>query len=160
MQTIKRFIDLLKATKRPGINELLVKLSELGFFEKPASSKFHSNFPGGLCEHSLAVFYLFNRLHSTSKIKLNSESIKIVCLLHDVCKCMVKPEHHGLSSVNFIKEYIELTELEEKMILYHMGHYGKEYTIEEYNQEANKYPLIKMLYFADDYCSQFIEKRI
>lgn len=40
---------------RPGAENLWQQMVDLGFFEKPASIKHHSNHPGGLCEHSVCV---------------------------------------------------------------------------------------------------------
>lgn len=40
---------------RPGAENLWQQMVTLGFFEKPASIKHHSNHPGGLCEHSVCV---------------------------------------------------------------------------------------------------------
>ena len=40
---------------RPGAENLWQQMVALGFFEKPASIKHHSNHPGGLCEHSVCV---------------------------------------------------------------------------------------------------------
>ena len=56
----KQFLDLIKTNvKREGINNLVDWLSKTDFFVAPASTKFHSAFEGGLCEHSLKVYNRF-----------------------------------------------------------------------------------------------------
>jgi len=51
-----RFIEILKATGRPGVDRVLSGLEELGFFTAPASTRFHGSEPGGLLRHSLNVY--------------------------------------------------------------------------------------------------------
>ena len=50
-----RFRDLLLSTKREGMDNVIIRLEELGFFKAPASTKFHLNYEGGLFEHSMNV---------------------------------------------------------------------------------------------------------
>ena len=52
----QRFIELLKATNRPGIDNLLDFLDRTDFYTAPASTKFHNSFEGGLLKHSLNVY--------------------------------------------------------------------------------------------------------
>lgn len=62
-------------------------LNTYGFWDAPASTKYHGNYPGGLAEHSLAVAK--NLMMLTEKLDLkwdNPGSSFIVGLLHDVCK--------------------------------------------------------------------------
>lgn len=92
----QKFIELChKYIHREGINELLEWLEQTDFFVAPASSKYHFNFEGGLCYHSLNVFD--NLMHLFTMIKENdatyynyndftTESIAIVALFHDFCK--------------------------------------------------------------------------
>ena len=44
---------------RPGADKLLEWLEKSDFFYAPASSRFHSAHLGGLCEHSVKVYYRF-----------------------------------------------------------------------------------------------------
>ena len=55
MDNRERFIELLRGTGREGIEETIKVIEELGFFEAPASSRFHLNQQGGLLDHSLNV---------------------------------------------------------------------------------------------------------
>lgn len=80
---------------REGSQELLNHLQkETTFFEDPASTKYHLDYPGGLVEHSMNVFYRLDWLcnhepsfHCNSNVHFDTESIAIVSLLHDLCKC-------------------------------------------------------------------------
>ena len=49
----EEFVSLLKSTERPGMDDVIKDLEELGFFEAPASAGHHLNVAGGLVEHSL-----------------------------------------------------------------------------------------------------------
>lgn len=88
-----KFISLLESTNRNGIRQLIENLEKCGFFEAPASTRFHGNYPGGLVEHSLYVYqqamYLKKvETHIKPKLteRLPDNSIIIASLLHDVCK--------------------------------------------------------------------------
>ena len=86
---------------RAGSAELLEYLERSDFFSAPASTRFHGAYEGGLCEHSLNVFYELNELvkarplpewacrYDTNPICPNAdflETIAICGLLHDLCK--------------------------------------------------------------------------
>ena len=49
----EKFIELLKSTNRPGIEDLISFLEKTDFFTAPASTRFHGSFEGGLVEHSI-----------------------------------------------------------------------------------------------------------
>ncbi|MBS5116229.1 MAG: hydrolase [Erysipelotrichaceae bacterium] len=91
----EQFIEIYqKYIKRPGSEKLLEFLlsSHSDFFQAPASTRYHGNYPGGLVEHSLNVYeclkdYLNRpRVKNTYGLNYSEESIAIVALLHDVCK--------------------------------------------------------------------------
>lgn len=91
-----RFISLLRGIKREGadIDALIKKLESGGFFEAPASSKYHSNFKGGLCYHSLNVYDTAVKINEAENLDYE-ESLLIVALLHD------------MSKMGFYEEYIQ-----------------------------------------------------
>lgn len=97
---IKGFIiDTLSRTGRNGIDAVLVKLDEMGFFEAPASSRFHLSCKGGLAEHSRNVYeaaVLLREQIITRKPEMETElpleSVAICALLHDVCKTDIYKE--------------------------------------------------------------------
>lgn len=85
--------------KRKGSEELLKWILASDFFKAPASARFHSNFAGGLCEHSIKVYKRLVELYEQENLKnpkivanINYENLAIAGLLHDLCK------------VNFYKE--------------------------------------------------------
>lgn len=89
----KEFCDLLRSTEREDIEYVIEDLSEMGFFEAPASTRFHLCYEGGLCEHSLnvcrtALMVRENVLKVNPSLEkaLRKDSVIIASLLHDVCK--------------------------------------------------------------------------
>ena len=82
----ERFITLLKTTNRAGVDKIIKYLETTDFFEAPASTQYHENYTGGLCEHSLKVYDTFKKLHKAFNLDININSIIIMSLLHDVCK--------------------------------------------------------------------------
>jgi hypothetical protein len=96
MEKRGRFDGLLLKTGRRGIENVLAELDKLGFYEAPASTRFHGNYPGGLLEHSLCVYdeavvirEAQLRLKPEVAGSLPPDSIAIAALLHDVCKAEV-----------------------------------------------------------------------
>ena len=97
----ERFISIYKEKiHREGADAFLDWLSgdKSDFFTAPASTRYHTNCPGGLVSHSLNVYDCLVDYMSRESIKkaigyeISDESIAIAALLHDVCK------------VNFYKE--------------------------------------------------------
>lgn len=75
--------------KRDGSKELLDWLLKSDFFEAPASTKYHLNEPGGLCQHSINVYErlkMFLKSEYGDNCPYDDETIAIVSLLHDLCK--------------------------------------------------------------------------
>lgn len=92
-QNRSEFVELLYSTGREGMDEVIGQLEELGFFQAPASSKFHLNHEGGLLEHSLNVCKVGLMLREQMlalkpdlEESLNKESVIIAALLRDICK--------------------------------------------------------------------------
>lgn len=96
----ERFISLLHATEREGIEELLNWLeAQTDFYSAPASTKYHCSYPGGLLEHSLNAYDRLvlrfgeyeglkpaeKRLNAAEVTQLMN-TIAICALLHDICK--------------------------------------------------------------------------
>ena len=83
------YIELISGIEREGFlrDELLLFLETYGFFNAPASTKYHGSYPGGLCEHCLDVYKELRML--TEKFPqyfYTEDSIRIVSLLHDISK--------------------------------------------------------------------------
>lgn len=136
---------------REGADKLLAWLEKSDFFNAPASTRFHSNYQGGLCEHSVKVYNRYKKLlqqeygENLSSV-ITEESIAIIALLHDICKVNtykteyrnVKvdgvwtqqpyynveddlPYGHGEKSVYMICGFMHLTREEAMAINWHMG---------------------------------------
>lgn len=95
-QNKEKFIELLKETGRKGVDEVITKITELGFFEAPASTKFHLSYEGGLLEHSIGVCRtaimmrnMIIRIRPELEQHLPYNSVVITSLLHDVCKAEI-----------------------------------------------------------------------
>lgn len=137
--------------ERDGAEELLNFLERSDFFEAPASTKNHSAYKGGLCQHSVNVYHRFVKLlqmeygEDYTKV-ISNESVAIIALLHDLCKVNfyamdtknVKrdgqwvqepfyriedslPYGHGEKSVYMISGFMRLTREEAMAINWHMG---------------------------------------
>lgn len=75
---------------RDGFDEFMEWLQTTDFFEAPASSKYHLNVPGGLCQHSINVYkrlykFLYNEYGGDCN-GYSKETIALVSLFHDLCK--------------------------------------------------------------------------
>ena len=93
MKNIDKFKSILASTGRSGIDKVMARLEEKGFFSAPASTKFHLSCEGGLLEHSLNVYEaaLFLREQIIARRpelepQLPLDSVAICALLHDTCK--------------------------------------------------------------------------
>ena len=185
-------IEFLKTAreniKRDGIENLLAWLETTDFFEAPASSKFHSAEVGGLCFHSLNVFKRLKKLaiDEWSEENINIESIAIIALFHDICKCCfyktemrnVKedgewvqkpyfavddqlPYGHGEKSVYMINGYLRLTREEALAINWHMGGFDKRVIGGDMSMASAyyKYPICTLTHIADIMATYLDETR-
>ena len=126
----KEFIALLRSTNKQGIDDLISWLEHKSdFFTAPSSTKFHGNYAGGLCQHSLNVYYAAKKLFTVYKElsldktgvdQIKEEEIIISALLHDICKTnFYKPtEKWYKDKANNWQSYIGY-EIEDK---FPMGH--------------------------------------
>ena len=180
----QKFIDIAKTNiKRDGINELLAWLETTDFFTCPASAKFHSAEPGGLCFHSLNVYKRLLKLAKDEfgEENVNLESVSIIALFHDICKCcfykqemrnvkengewVQKPYYviddqlpygHGEKSVYIISGFMKLTRDEAFAIRYHMGFSGPE-DANQVGKALEMFPLAFSLCVADMEASYYME---
>lgn len=183
METNNRetFLEILKTVNRDGIDKLIAYLEKSTFFTDPASANFHSNYEGGLCQHSLNVYYRLREL--TGK---DDDTIKIVGLLHDICKIgtyevyqkNVKdtvsgvwtscpayrykksklPYGHGEKSVFMLQNFIKLTMEESLAIRWHMGAYEPKELYSELGDAQSSYPLVILVNTADLLATKIDEK--
>ena len=88
----EKFINVFtENVTRDGSKELLEWLEKSTFFTDPSAKAHHGNFDGGLCDHSLKVYYAlkdFVQMYKSQfpEYEISEESIAIVALLHDLCK--------------------------------------------------------------------------
>lgn len=101
------FCTLLRQIRRDGakIDDLIKKLESSDFFYAPASTKYHNSVKGGLCDHSLNVYYNLRSLVKNKHLEsfISEETILICGLLHDISKINVYEE-----SIRNKKVYHEL----------------------------------------------------
>lgn len=148
MKNKETFLTLCRENiKRDGIDSLIEWLENSDFFTAPASTRFHGNYAGGLCEHSLNVHRELTRLNDVYNLGYSNETITIVSLFHDLCKVnyykrgtrnikdgngnwVAKeiyeidekvPLGHGEKSCIIIQSYIKLTLEELLAIRWHMS---------------------------------------
>ncbi len=152
MEAKEEFIEIYKNNiKREGADNLLEFLQNSDFFSAPASSKFHSNYKGGLVQHSVNVYKRFKKIIISEygenyQEKISDESLALISLLHDICKVntfkedfrnvkvdgeWIKvpcytiednlPYGHGEKSVYMISGFMKLTREESMAINWHMG---------------------------------------
>ena len=178
-----QIINLLKSVPRSGMPEFLNWLQATDFFEAPASSIYHLNTPGGLAYHSISVYKTLRSLSKTFNIPIPADTLIITALLHDVCKIdtyKIKegdgvalspkatdveyrregsmPLGHGEKSVILIlSNGLDLNNQEIGMIRWHMAMYDPSYQ-KGANYIKKHYPLAKLLYFADDISTTYLEE--
>lgn len=174
--------------KRPGAEELLHWLTQTSdFFTAPASTKFHGNYEGGLCEHSIHVWEeLVRLLKAYPEVKATAETVAIVSLLHDLCKIgcykqelrntkvngvwVQRPVYvfqedfcyggHGSKSVYLIQKYMPLNDEEAVAINCHMGAWDRNPTDYSVGSAYEEYPLAWLLHVADESATYIREKKI
>lgn len=95
----EKYIDILSHTERKGIDQVLADLEESGFYDAPASTRFHLACKGGLLDHSLNVYNAAVLIREQAvkarpelEEQLPLDSIAICSLLHDVCKTDIYKE--------------------------------------------------------------------
>lgn len=173
----EKFLELLRSIQREGIEDLIKFIESTDFFKAPASTRFHGNFEGGLLQHSLKVYELLQEKlkHIPVPMNISEDTIKIVALLHDICKVNYYkvdyrnaknelgvwekvpyytvddtiPYGHGEKSVMMITEYMKLTVEEKYAIRWHMGLSEPKELYGTLSQAFGKYPLALMLFEAD-----------
>ena len=85
----QRFLELISEIKIPGADTegLVNYLFTTDFFTAPASTIYHCNYDGGLCEHSLNVYDNLLKLSEMYYAGIYEKSTIIVLgLLHDISK--------------------------------------------------------------------------
>lgn len=88
-------VERLRSTRNSSVDDwdgLIDYLNKSDFFTAPASSTFHNNYEGGLCEHCLNVYHSMvniSNMHYTSTNNMPNytwENLAVVSLFHDISK--------------------------------------------------------------------------
>lgn len=174
------FINLVWKIERSGKEDLLKWLDKTGFYDTPASTRFHLASEGGLLEHSLNVYRIAWDINYSLGSPISDDSLLVCSLFHDLGKheafnkkyysenrlksgkLGVTPYKknkdlisvpHEILSLQILGQFIELSENEYFAILHHNGMYGDL----KYQLSGNETQLQMILHFADLYCSRAIE---
>ena len=173
----EKYLELLKSVNREGMDNLINFIEKTDFFKAPASTRFHGSYEGGLLEHSLKVYEILKHKveNCIEKIDVSEDTLKIVALLHDICKANFYkvdyrnaknsfgewekvpyytvedtiPYGHGEKSVMMLTEYIKLTSEEKYAIRWHMGFTEPKELYTTLGLAYQKYPLALLLFEAD-----------
>lgn len=158
--------------ERGEIKRIISALEELGFFEAPASTKYHGAYEGGLFDHSYAVTRELMRLTEDLDLKWERpESPIIVGIMHDLCKHDTykfdkelnvfvynteADSRHGEKSAELAQLIIPLTEEERTCIRWHMGAYDQKENWGPLGQAIKEFHNVLWTHTADMVASQFL----
>ena len=183
-----QFQSLLQSIERKGITDLLGYLATTDFYFAPSSTKYHDTEVSGLLHHSMNVYGNLVRLNQIFEGDYPEDTLKIVGLLHDLCKVNfykrdfrnVKvegiwtqqayisvedqlPLGHGEKSVIIIQRFLQLTDTEIFAIRWHMMAFDDLHCTYAGNlaitTASTKYPLIVLLHMAD-LSASFLKARV
>lgn len=181
-ETRQYIVDKLRETEREGIDDLVDWLDNSDYFTAPASTRldFHGCEEGGLAQHSINVYKLFEEKAERYDFDIGEDEVVIAALCHDMCKVnqyvpnvlksgnlssakpyVVKddfPFGHGEKSAMITGRHIELTLKESMLIRWHMGHFDGEW--ENYEHKVAKVcPEIYAFQYADEEASKYMDYR-
>lgn len=186
MDEKRRIEELLRSTKREGIEDLLKYMERAGFYNAPSSTKYHGASEGALAIHSLNVYFAATELArgwlSTNKYKELMNSIIICSILHDLGKAgqYRKPLYvpnilkKGRSEAQPFKVNKELKTLDHEVVsvietskyielteeeqLAIAWHNGL-YGVFKYEIAGKETPLYMVIHFADMWASRVMESK-
>ena len=142
------------------------KLRETSFYKMPASTQHHSNFEGGLLDHSTCVWLNLEKLTSALDLQWQDPSSPfIIAMLHDACKIDAywlnpdykvwernenHPDGHGDLSLRVAEQLgIELTDEEKACIRWHMGAFDQQINWDKFTEAIHQYPNVLWTHVAD-----------
>lgn len=173
---MKDRMDLFRREIEPFLPEYCVMtdvcgwLKARGFFDAPASTRYHGARPGGLFDHSLCVTReLILLTERNGLVWQRRESPYIIGFFHDLCKIdqykHVRNDEngtpvyafnsstllrgHGDKSVMLLAELMPLTEEEVACIRYHMGAFIDKELWNDYTNAIHKFPNVLFTHTAD-----------
>lgn len=143
----KEFMQIFSSVTREGKSGLIKWLETSDFFTAPASTKYHGNYEGGLCEHSVNVYK-----------KKNADGVweKLPYYKFEEKFCY---GGHGSKSVFLIERFMKLTLEEAVAINNHMGAWD----VENKTALSNAYeqfPFAYLLHMADGLATYVDENNV
>ena len=118
MDVKSRIIELLRSTKRNGIENVISLLDNSDYFTVGCHS--HHKYSGGMAQHALQTLEFAKR----RGWNIPDDSLIITALLHDICDInrFRHVKGHGWRSVKLLTKYcgLALTQDEWNTIRYHM----------------------------------------
>lgn len=174
-ERMKQFRGIMAGYRERNPKEyewLELSLLTIGFFECPASTKYHGSYEGGLFDHSFTVAKCLRSLTDRLELKWErEESPELVGILHDICKTLKfkkmpygefeyipeAPQGHGDLSVEMLTEKIALTTEEKESIYWHMGAFTDADQWPEYTAAIQKYSNVLWTHTADMMASQILK---
>lgn len=182
----EEFRELLLSIDREGMDKLVEFIdTKTDFYKAPASTRYHGDYEGGLLEHSMKVYEILVQKvkNSVIPIEISDDSLKIIALLHDICKVNFYkvdyrnaknelgvwekvpyytiedtiPYGHGEKSVMMITEYIKLTSEEKYAIRWHMGFTEPKEQYSTISAAYKKYPIALLMHEADLEATYFFD---
>jgi hypothetical protein len=177
--------QLLFRANYDGIEGLVYWLErDTDYFTAPASTRvdYHGCCEGGLAEHSLNVYRLFNEKAGRFGFDLQPEAIIVASLMHDLCKVNQYvpnryktgknkgklipskpykvqddfPLGHGEKSVYLLTRHIDLTDDEALLIRWHMGPFDAAWEKTQ-DKVVRACPAIYALHNADQEASKYLD---
>ena len=174
---VRLFYQIMKEVfDKKTVTLLIANLESIGFFDAPASTKYHGNYPGGLFDHSFAVTKTLLSLTERLELKWKRpQSPYLIGMLHDLCKCdnyIRKPDDtyeyntgltltgHGDKSVIMAQSLLHLTDEEILCIRWHMGAYdtAARTDLRDLSAAMDATPWVWRLHEAD-MCAAHIDER-
>lgn len=182
----EEFRELLLGIDREGMDKLVEFIdTKTDFYKAPASTRYHGDYEGGLLEHSMKVYEILVQKvkNSVIPIEISDDSLKIIALLHDICKVNFYkvdyrnaknelgvwekvpyytiedtiPYGHGEKSVMMITEYIKLTVEEKYAIRWHMGFTEPKEQYSTISAAYKRYPIALLMHEADLEATYFFD---
>lgn len=180
--TDKERLDLMMSTNLAGIvkDDFLKWLGENGFFNAPASTKYHGNYAGGLFDHSFMVMNLLVELSAANALKWKRPASPfLVGMFHDLCKidqyridnstpyAVGEPTRyeynpntmykgHGDKSIILLSQFTTLTDEETACIRYHMGAFTEKEEWRDYTRAVHAFPNVLWTHQADMLASHVV----
>ena len=171
---VNQFMRIMAETMTyPQCKALRDSLLHLGFFDAPASTKYHGNYPGGLYDHSMMVTQSLVCLTKKLGLKWDRpQSPYLVGMFHDLCKCdqYVQKDDgtfdyqknlpltgHGDKSVIIAQQIMTLTEEEFLCIRWHMGAYDDRDVWNNLGAAIESHPNVLFTHTADMMASRIFK---